>query len=59
MLPELKLVARTVGALTAAGALVGVVVGALTSNYLLWVGVLAGLGLLLGLAMAYGLLPES
>lgn len=42
-----------------AGALIGVLVGALTGQWLLWIGVLAALGAGFGIAMAYGFLPES
>jgi hypothetical protein len=42
-----------------AGGLAGVLIGALAENYLLWIGVLAGGGAALGLAIVYGFLPES
>jgi hypothetical protein len=41
------------------GAVVGVLVGALADNYLLWVAVMAALGAGVGLALGYGMLPES
>jgi hypothetical protein len=41
------------------GAVVGVLVGALADNYLLWVAVMAALGSGVGLALGYGMLPES
>lgn len=41
------------------GGAVGVLVGALADNYLLWVAVMAGLGSGVGLALGYGMLPES
>lgn len=53
----------TVGAfivlMAVVGAVVGVLVGALADNYLLWVAVMAGLGSGVGLALGYGMLPES
>lgn len=64
MLPEIKLVMKVVGACGAAGAILGAIIGAMTSdfltlNYLIWVGVAAIFGSSAGLALAYGLLPES
>lgn len=59
MLPELKRVVVLAAGGTVAGALAGVLMGALTDNYLLWIGVLAGGGAAFGLALAYGFLPES
>ncbi len=41
-----------------AGAIIGVLLGALLDNYLLWTGLLAGAGACMGLAFAYGFLPE-
>lgn len=41
-----------------AGAVIGVLIGALLDNYLLWTGLLAGVGACMGLAFAYGFLPE-
>jgi hypothetical protein len=41
------------------GAVVGVLVGALADNFLLWVAVMAALGSGVGLALGYGMLPES
>jgi hypothetical protein len=46
-------------AMALVGAVVGVLVGALADNYLLWVGVMAALGSGVGLALGYGMLPES
>jgi hypothetical protein len=59
MLPELKKVSLFVVGGAVAGALAGVLIGALTDNYLLWIGVLAGAGVALGLAIVYGFLPDS
>ncbi len=41
------------------GSAFGVLLGALTDNYLLWVGVTAFIGANFGLAIGYGLLPEN
>ncbi len=41
------------------GAVVGILVGALADNYLLWVAVMAAFGSGVGLALGYGMLPES
>jgi F0F1-type ATP synthase assembly protein I len=59
MLPELKKVFAIALVTTLAGAVVGILVGALTDHYLLWGAVFAGCGAALGLALAYGFLPES
>jgi hypothetical protein len=59
MLPELKRVFLFVAGGAVAGALAGALIGALTDSFLLWIGVLAGGGAALGLALAYGFLPES
>ena len=42
-----------------AGAVLGVFVGALADNYLLWIGIMAFVGANFGLAMGYGFLPEE
>jgi hypothetical protein len=42
-----------------AGAVIGVLIGALTGQWLLWIGVMAVIGSGFGIAMAYGFLPES
>lgn len=59
MLRGFMKVAGLVIAMTFVGAVFGVLVGALAENYLLWVGVLAVLGSGVGLALGYGMLPES
>lgn len=41
------------------GSVFGVLLGALTDNYLLWLGVMVFLGANFGLAIGYGLLPEK
>jgi len=43
----------------AVGAILGLLIGALTENYLLWIGLMAGAGAVAGIALGYGLLPES
>ena len=58
MLAGFKMVGITVVAATAFGALVGVLVGAVANNYILWVPALAAAGLGLGVALGYGFLPE-
>lgn len=58
MLAGFKMVGMTVVAATAFGALLGVIVGAVASNYLLWVPALAAGGLGMGFALGYGFLPE-
>lgn len=58
MLAGLKMVGITVAAATAFGALLGVLVGAVAGDYLLWVPALAAGGLGMGVALGYGFLPE-
>jgi len=58
MLAGFKMVGITVVAATAFGALVGVLVGAVANNYILWVPALAAAGLGMGVALGYGFLPE-
>lgn len=59
MLAGVKKVGLSVMAMVAFGALLGVLVGAVASNYLLWVPVLTACGFAMGIALGYGLLPES
>lgn len=59
MLPELKKISIVVLATAFAGSILGVLIGALTEEYLLWVGVSGVLGAGFGLVLAYGFLPES
>jgi hypothetical protein len=37
----------------------GILVGAMAENYLLWIGISAFIGANFGVAIGYGLLPES
>lgn len=59
MLAGFRMIGITAIAATAFGALLGVLVGAVASNYLIWVPVLAAAGFGMGIALAYGFLPES
>jgi len=59
MFAGFKKVGATVMAMLAFGALLGVLVGAVASNYLLWVPVMTAFGFAMGIALGYGLLPES
>lgn len=58
MIAGLKKVAIAIFVTAFAGALMGVLLGALTEQYLLWIGVMLGVGALFGIAMGYGFLPE-
>lgn len=42
-----------------AGGVIGVLIGALTGQWLLWIGVMVVVGAGFGVALAYGFLPES
>jgi hypothetical protein len=59
MFAGFKKVGMTVMATLAFGALLGVLVGAVASNYLLWVPVMAAFGFAMGVVLGYGFLPES
>jgi hypothetical protein len=59
MFAGFKKVGATVMAMLAFGALLGVLVGAVASNYLLWVPVMTAFGFAMGIALGYGFLPES
>jgi hypothetical protein len=59
MIPELKKIGIVTSATAAVGLFFGVLVGALTGDFLLWMGVLAACGVGLGLDLSYGFLPES
>lgn len=59
MLAGFKKVGLSVMAMLAFGAIVGVLVGAVAGNYLLWAPVMAVFGTAMGVALGYGFLPES
>jgi len=59
MLAGWRKVFLAIAAMAAVGAVLGVLIGALTDNYLLWIGLMAGTGAVAGIGLAYGLLPES
>lgn len=64
MLPEIKKIILSVAATAFVGALFGAIMGVLAADFLsleyfLWVGISAVVGANLGVALAYGLLPES
>jgi len=59
MVKGLMTVGRAVVVWTLVGAVFGVFVGAVTQDYLLWVGILAAIGATFGIAMGYGYLPEQ
>jgi hypothetical protein len=59
MLEGLKRVAIAVVLTAIAGGVFGVLLGALTGDYLLWTGIMVVLGANFGLVMGYGFLPES
>ncbi|NIS82826.1 MAG: hypothetical protein GTO14_22100 [Anaerolineales bacterium] len=57
--PELKKIAKITIATAIFGSVFGVLLGALTQDYLLWIAVTISLGIGLGLALSYGFLPEK
>lgn len=59
MIQGFKKVGLAMIATAIAGALLGVLLGALTENYLLWIGVMLVVGAGFGIAIGYGFLPES
>ena len=48
-----------IAATAIAGGVIGVLIGALTGQWLLWIGVMGAVGAGFGVALAYGFLPES
>lgn len=58
MLAGLRTVLLATVGTALAGAVVGVLLGALLDNYPLYTGLMAGVGVCMGLAFAYGFLPE-
>jgi hypothetical protein len=59
MLKGFAKVFAAVAAFAVIGSFFGILLGALTDNYLLWLGVTIFIGANFGLAIGYGLLPES
>lgn len=59
MVEGFKKVGLSIAAMSAAGAVLGVLVGALAENYLLWIGVMVFIGGNFGLMLGYGFLPED
>ena len=59
MFDGIREVALAILATTVVGAMFGVLIGALAEDYLLWIGVMAGLGAAMGVAPGYGFLTES
>ncbi|MFP3855050.1 MAG: hypothetical protein ACLFWD_12225 [Anaerolineales bacterium] len=59
MLEGFKRIGIAVVVTAVAGALLGVLMGALTEEYLLWIGTMTVVGGGFGVAMGYGFLPES
>lgn len=59
MLKGFRTVAIAIAISTFAGAILGVFIGALAQNFLLWIGVSAATGAAFGVAMGYGFLPEE
>jgi hypothetical protein len=58
VIPELKKITGLTVSTMVAGALLGLIIGALTEEYCLWIGIGAALGVGFGLALSYGFLPE-
>jgi hypothetical protein len=59
MLDGIKRITVAIFSSTAVGVVLGVLIGALAGNYILWIAVMAGLGAAMGIAFGYGFLPES
>jgi hypothetical protein len=59
MLQGFRTVIQAVIVSTLVGAAFGVLIGAMAENYLLWIGIMAGVGASFGVALGYGFLPES
>ena len=59
MLQGFRTVIQAVIVSALVGAFLVVLIGALAENYLLWVGIMAGLGASFGVPLGYGFLPES
>jgi Na+/citrate or Na+/malate symporter len=59
MLPELKLIAKWTVATAIFGAVIGILIGALAEDFILWVLLMTVAGGGFGMALSYGFLPES
>lgn len=59
MVEGFKRVGLSIAVTTAAGAVLGVILGAIAENYLLWIAVMVFLGANFGIIMGYGFLPED
>ncbi len=59
MLQGWRTVFLAIAATAIAGGVIGVLIGALTGQWLLWIGVMVVVGAGFGVALAYGFLPES
>lgn len=59
MLPQLKTIFAAILFTTLAGVVVGLLVGKLTDEPLLWIGLMAAGGFAMGIVFAYGFLPEQ
>lgn len=59
MVEGFKRVGLSIAVTAAAGAVLGVVLGAIADNYLLWIAVMVFIGANFGIIMGYGFLPED
>jgi hypothetical protein len=59
MLKGWRTVFLAIAGTAVAGGVIGVLIGALTGQWLLWIGVMGVVGSGFGVALAYGFLPES
>jgi Na+/citrate or Na+/malate symporter len=59
MVPELKLIVKITVAAVIFGGVIGILMGALSENYLLWVSLMVVAGGAFGIALSYGFLPEN
>lgn len=59
MVEGFKKVGFSIAVMAVAGAVLGVLMGALADNYLLWVAVMVFIGANFGILLGYGFLPEE